>query len=114
MSLILDSYEDELPEWYDRFLDSASKQKMCVLERSRGIEEICHAHHEDCPYEELKVAGSKGNVYTVRISHLTICTCPVGIFSGKSKKQCKHVLYVLHHVLKAPEHLACTYNNDQW
>ncbi|KAK4496494.1 hypothetical protein PRZ48_012474 [Zasmidium cellare] len=102
----LRDYEDELPDWYERFFESASKQKMCVLERSRGTEEKCHAHHDDCPCETLKIAGSQGNVYTVYISHLTLCNCPVGIFAGKSKKQCKHVLYVLHHVLKAPEHLA--------
>ncbi|KAF2161557.1 hypothetical protein M409DRAFT_27955 [Zasmidium cellare ATCC 36951] len=102
----LRDYEDELPEWYERFFDSAAKQKMCVLERSRGVEQSCHAHHDDCPCETLKIAGSKGNVYTVYISHLTLCNCPVGVFAGKNKKQCKHVLYVLHHILKAPEHLA--------
>lgn len=96
-----------MPDWYEPALAKASKQKMCVLERSRDIEEDCHAHHTDCPCETLRIAGSKGNVYTIRISHITTCTCPVGLFSRTgSEKQCKHILYVLHHVLKAPEHLA--------
>jgi predicted nucleic acid-binding Zn finger protein len=53
----------------------------------------------DCPFEKLQIAGSKGNVYTISISHLTTCTCPVGIFSRKGKEgQCKHILYALHQV----------------
>lgn len=80
---------------------------MCVLERERDVEDDCHANHDDCPCEILQIAGSKSNVCTVRISHLTTCNCPVGIFRRKGQeKQCKHVLYVLHYVLRAPEHLA--------
>jgi hypothetical protein len=79
---------------------------MFVLDRRRGYEEGCHANNVDCPEEVIHLAGSKGNVYTVTISHLTSCTCPVTVFSKTGEeKQCKHVLYVLHHVLKAPEHL---------
>jgi hypothetical protein len=79
---------------------------MFVLERRRGYEQDCHANNIDCPEEVILLAGSKGNVYTVTISHLTTCTCPVTTFSRTGEeKQCKHILYVLHHVLKAPEHL---------
>jgi hypothetical protein len=79
---------------------------MFVLDRRRGHERDCHANHLDCPEEVILLAGSKGNVYTVTISHLTSCTCPVTIYSKTGEeKQCKHVLYVLHHVLKVPEHL---------
>lgn len=79
---------------------------MFVLDRTRDVEEDCHANHEDCPFESLRIAGHGGSVYTVRISHLTSCTCPVGVFTKRNEvKQCKHVLYVLHHVLKAPDHL---------
>jgi hypothetical protein len=79
---------------------------MFVLERERGVEEVCHAHHNDCPCETIDIAGSTGNVYTVTISHLPSCTCPVGIFKKKgSEELCKHALYVLHNVLKAPAHL---------
>ena len=94
------------PPWYHVFLERASTQKIFVLERHCATDEDCHAHHQDCPYEALQIAGSKGNVYTITISHITTCTCPVGVFNAKGQeKQCKHVLYVLHHVLKAPDNL---------
>lgn len=36
------------------------------------------------------------------------CTCPAGIFTRNGEeKLCKHTIYVLHNVLKAPEHLKC-------
>lgn len=79
---------------------------MFILDRERGLEEDCHANHNDCPCETIQIAGSTGNVYTVTISHLPSCTCPVGIFQNKGKEQlCKHALYILHNMLKAPEHL---------
>lgn len=79
---------------------------MFILNRERSVDEDCHANHADCPMEQLQVAGSKGNVYTVTISHVPSCTCPVGIFTKKNREQCcKHVLYVLYNVLKAPDEL---------
>jgi len=77
-----------------------------VLERERGVEESCHANHDDCPREVVQIAGSTGNVYNVTISHLLSCSCPAGIFNKKNQeKSCKHIVYILHHVLKAPDHL---------
>lgn len=79
---------------------------MFILSRERDVEEHCHTHATDCPRERIQIAGSSGNVYNVTISHLPSCTCPVGVFSKKgSGKCCKHVLYILHHMLKAPEEL---------
>ncbi|CZT24691.1 uncharacterized protein RCC_10418 [Ramularia collo-cygni] len=99
----------EPSEEYQGYLDRANTHKMFILSRLRGVEHDCHANHTDCPYETLQVAGSKGSIYSVRISHLTTCTCPsaTGLFMKKigERPQCKHVIYVLHHVLKAPEHL---------
>ena len=87
---------------FETFMERATTQKMFVIERERSTEIDCHAHHEDCPCETLKVAGTTGNVYTVSISHLPSCTCPVGLFTkGGSEKCCKHIIYVLHNVLKA-------------
>lgn len=97
----------EPDEDYHGYLHRANTNKMFILSRLRGIED-CHANMEDCPFETLQIAGSKGNVYSVRVSHLPTCTCPssAGLFKkGVEKRQCKHVIYVLHHVLKAPEHL---------
>lgn len=79
---------------------------MFILDRERGVEENCHANHADCPCETVQIAGSTGNVYTVIISHLPSCTCPVGLFTVRNNnKLCKHALYVLHNVLKAPARL---------
>ncbi|TKA71012.1 hypothetical protein B0A55_06030 [Friedmanniomyces simplex] len=103
----LRSYIPEPTEEYDTFLDRVNTQKMFIINRERANEEDCHAGHDDCPSEVLNIAGSKGNVYTVTISHMPSCTCPVNLFiKGGQERCCKHVLYVLHHVLKAPDHLA--------
>lgn len=80
---------------------------MYVLSRTQGLEENCHAHHDDCPIHQVKIAGTTGNVYTVMISHMPSCSCPNTSFKRNDSGEalCKHVLYVLHYVLKAPEHL---------
>lgn len=92
---------------YRTFLERASTQRMFVLSRTQGVEENCHANHEDCPIHQIKIAGSTGNVYTVIISHMPTCSCPNTSFKRNDSGEalCKHVLYVLHYVLKAPEHL---------
>lgn len=97
---------DDPVDSYRNALKKANTQKMFILDRERGVEDSCHAHHTDCPCEKVQIAGSTGNVYTVTISHLPSCTCPVGIFTNKGKGQlCKHAIYVLHNVLKAPDRL---------
>lgn len=91
---------------YHNALKKANKERMFVLDRERGVEEDCHANHHDCPCEKVQMAGSTGNVYIVTISHLPSCTCPAGIYNRKGgEKLCKHAIYVLHNVLKAPDHL---------
>ncbi|KAK5133978.1 hypothetical protein LTR08_007098 [Meristemomyces frigidus] len=101
-------YVEEPSDQYRRFLKSARTQRMFIIDRERGIEAHCPANHEDCPCETIQMAGSTGNVYTVTISHLLSCSCPVGIFQKIGQEQsCKHILYVLHHVLKAPDELKC-------
>ena len=91
---------------YETFLHRASTQKMFVLNRERFSEDNCHAGYGDCPSEILKIAGTKGDVYTITISHVPSCTCPVNLFKRTGEEKCcKHLLYVLHNVLKAPERL---------
>lgn len=101
------SYVPELTDSYETFLQRARTQRLVVLGRSRGHEENCHAGHEDCPYHTVKIAGTTGNVYTVIISHLPTCSCPNTAFKRKNSGDalCKHILYVLHFVLKAPTRL---------
>ena len=101
-------YVEEPSDKYHRFFKSANTQRMFVIDRERGVEAECHANNENCPCETIQIAGSTGNVYTVTICHLPSCSCPVGILWKKGQEQCcKHVLYVLHHVLKAADELKC-------
>jgi hypothetical protein len=95
-----------MAESYKTFLECASPQRMFILSRVQGVEN-CHANHQDCPIHQVKVAGTTGNVYTVIISHMPTCSCPNTNFKRADPSQvlCKHVLYVLHFVFKAPEHL---------
>ncbi|EOD50767.1 putative ring finger domain protein [Neofusicoccum parvum UCRNP2] len=67
---------------------------MFVIDRARGGTDAC-------PEENVEIAGTTGNIYTVNISQVPSCTCP----HAKKGNQCKHIIYVLIRVLKAPEHL---------
>ncbi|KAK5711703.1 hypothetical protein LTR15_012298 [Elasticomyces elasticus] len=92
---------------YEVLAHRANTQKMFIINRERASEEDCHAGHDDCPSEVLKLAGSKGDIYTVTISHVPTCTCPVNLFQKTGQQYvCKHVVYVLLNVLKVPDHLA--------
>lgn len=50
----------------------------------------------------MLVAGSTGNLYTVHIKQVPECDCP----HAKKGNQCKHIIYVMLRVLKAPENIA--------
>ena len=75
-------------------LERAQSQRMFVIERTPGGD-------IDCPEETIAMAGTTGNVYNVSINKIPSCTCP----DNRKGNQCKHIVYVLHNVLKAPEHL---------
>lgn len=60
----LRDYVDVPSDKYHRFVESANTQRMFVIDRERGVEESCHANHDDCPHETVQIAGSTGNVYT--------------------------------------------------
>ena len=57
---------------------------MFVIERARqevdGIQE-----------ETLDIAGTTGNIYTIKIARQPTCTCPDG---HNGLGQCKHIIYV--------------------
>ena len=67
---------------------------MFCLDRVRG-------GTEECPEEILKIAGSTGNVYTIKINQVPSCDCP---YAAKGN-ECKHVIFALVRVLKAPDGL---------
>ena len=57
-----------------------------------------------CPEEIVEITGSTGNVYEVLISNEPRCSCPHH-FKMRGATQCKHIVFVLHSVLKAREDL---------
>jgi len=69
---------------------------MFVIDRQR------HAHSgEDSPTEIILLAGTTGNVYTVVVDKVPSCDCP----HARKGNQCKHIVYVLNRVSRAPAHL---------
>ncbi|PNS20016.1 hypothetical protein CAC42_1463 [Sphaceloma murrayae] len=91
------------PHRYWDYHHRATTQRMFVLDRTRPGTIPCPHAHPSCPSETLTVAGSTGNVYTVSITHVPRCTCPD---FQKGNKQCKHIIYALVQVLKAPFHIS--------
>lgn len=67
---------------------------MFVINRTCGGTEIV-------PEQTVEMAGTTGNIYRITIGLEPHCTCP----DNRKGNQCKHIVYVLHNVLKAPEHL---------
>lgn len=85
---------------------------MFVISRIRG-------GTDEIPEEIVEMAGSTGNIYSIKIGLEPSCTCP----DNRKGNQCKHIIYVglplplppdpyvdsstkvLHNVLKAPENL---------
>ncbi|KAK5050815.1 hypothetical protein LTR84_003374 [Exophiala bonariae] len=74
-------------------LHRARTQRMVVLSRRRTTTK------SGAPAEEIDIVGSTGNIYTVSIDQEPSCTCP----DSMNGNECKHKVYALHNVLKAPE-----------
>lgn len=83
------------PASFDIKLFRARTQRMIVLDRRRS------QGYGGAPTEEIDIVGSTGNVYTVTIGHVASCTCP----DSRKGNECKHKVYALHTVLKAPRDL---------
>ncbi|KAI9874879.1 MAG: hypothetical protein M1830_009183 [Pleopsidium flavum] len=90
----LKMFRNKAPLSYLEKLNRALTQRMFVIDRTRG-------GTEEYPEETIDIAGTTGNIYNVNIGKLPTCTCP----DNKKGNQCKHIIYVLHNVLKAPDHL---------
>jgi hypothetical protein len=67
---------------------------MFVIDRVRG-------GTADCPNEILTIAGTTGNLYTIKIGQVPSCSCPHALKGN----QCKHIVYALVVVLRAPTEL---------
>jgi uncharacterized Zn-finger protein len=83
------------PGTYVAVKDRALTQRLTVLSRERhGSDEV--------PEEKVVIAGSTGNVYTVNVGLVPECDCP----HANKGNQCKHIIYVMIRILKAPERVA--------
>ena len=91
----LRQFRKKAPQTYLVVKERALTQRLTVLSRER-----CGEY--DAPGEKVMVAGSTGNVYTITVGHFSRCDCP----HASKGHQCKHMVYVMLRVLKAPEHLA--------
>lgn len=87
-------FRKKAPLTYLTKLERATSQRMFVMERTPG-------GTDEVPEELIEMAGSTGNLYHINIGLVPSCTCP----DNQKGNQCKHIVYVLHNVLKAPEHL---------
>ncbi|KAL8812079.1 MAG: hypothetical protein Q9223_007384, partial [Gallowayella weberi] len=87
-------FRSHAPSTYLQKLERAQSQRMFVISRTRPSS-------PSSPSETVSMAGTTGNIYSITISHLPSCTCP----DNRKGNQCKHIIYVLHNVLKAPDHL---------
>ncbi|KAI8934263.1 hypothetical protein NX059_009006 [Plenodomus lindquistii] len=91
----LRQFRAHAPQTYLTVKQRALTQRLTVLSRERcGTDEI--------PQEKVRVAGSTGNVYTIRIDLTPRCDCP----HAEKGNQCKHIVYVMLRVLKAREEIA--------
>lgn len=91
----LKRWREKAPLSYDEIKDRALTQRMFVLDRQRDTA------HPDHPIEQVALAGTTGNVYTITIDKVPRCDCP----HAKKGNQCKHIVYVLSRVLRVPAHL---------
>lgn len=83
-------FRPQPPQAFHGVYERATSQRFFVLTRSRSGE-------GDDQQETVELAGSTGNVYTVRIGRQPTCDCP----HAAKGNQCKHVLYVMKRVLRA-------------
>lgn len=76
-------YRSDAPASFDAIYERALSQRFFVLSRKR-------TGTDDCPGEEVELAGTTGNVYTIQIGKVPSCNCP----HAMKGNQCKHILYV--------------------
>ncbi|KAF2706036.1 hypothetical protein K504DRAFT_414181 [Pleomassaria siparia CBS 279.74] len=87
-------YRKHAPQSYLEIKERALTQRLTVLNRERG-------GTDEIPEETIIMAGSTGNVYKQKIGLVPSCDCP----HAKKGNQCKHIIYVMLRVLKAPENI---------
>ncbi|KAK6427965.1 hypothetical protein LTR95_015899, partial [Oleoguttula sp. CCFEE 5521] len=79
------------PGAYLEVKQRAMTQRMFALDRQRDMS------NPDHPIEIIKLAGTTGNVYEIRVDKIPSCSCPHAMRGGN---QCKHIAYCLSRVLR--------------
>lgn len=83
------------PSAYRDVRERALTQRMFVLDRQRAESD------PESPSETISLAGTTGNIYTITVDKVPTCDCP----HARKGNQCKHIVYVLSRVLRAPAEL---------
>ncbi|KAF2209451.1 hypothetical protein CERZMDRAFT_13911, partial [Cercospora zeae-maydis SCOH1-5] len=96
-------FRKRAPQAYAEIRHRALTQRMIIIDRERAsppadLEPDSPDNH---PTETVSLAGTTGNIYHITISRLPSCDCPY----AKKGHQCKHIIYVLHRVLRVREDL---------
>ena len=88
-------WRKKAPSAYFEIRERALTQRMFVLDRQRAESD------PETPSETISLAGTTGNIYTITIDKVPTCDCP----HARKGNQCKHIIYVLSRVLRAPAEL---------
>ncbi|KAI5357449.1 Putative E3 ubiquitin-protein ligase Zswim2 [Septoria linicola] len=96
-------HRKKAPLAYAEIRQRALTQRMFVIDRQRSLPpaDIDPKSPDNHPTEEVSLAGTTGNIYQITISRVPSCNCP----HARKGNQCKHIVYVLARVLRAPEDL---------
>lgn len=76
-------FRKHAPTSFNEICGRALTQRFCILDRQR-------VGTEAEPAEVLQIAGTTGNIYTIRIDKVPSCDCPHAVKGN----QCKHIVYV--------------------
>ncbi|KAJ6094768.1 hypothetical protein N7467_002281 [Penicillium canescens] len=88
---------EEPPKAFLERATRAKKEKMFVV--NHKLDQVGNV-----PVVSFDIVGTTGNLYKTSIGKVPRCDCPDSRFR-KGSSQCKHIIYVLVNVLKAPEEL---------
>jgi hypothetical protein len=78
-------FRKKAPHSYLERLERVRTQRMFLTDRDRHMS--ADGKHEE---EIFQIAGTTGNVYTVKVTREPKCTCP----DNAKGNQCKHIIYV--------------------
>ncbi|KAI1329992.1 hypothetical protein F5Y16DRAFT_396857 [Xylariaceae sp. FL0255] len=94
-------FRPKAPQAFDIVYERATSQRLVSILAPFYVLKRTRRGTEEYPEEMVEMTGSTGNIYNVLIARIPTCDCPHAIKGN----QCKHVLYVMSRVLRAPYNL---------